>query len=166
MGFLDFVKKQFIDIIQWTEDGDEVLAWRFPMRDMEIQQGAQLTVRETQAALFVHQCKPAYLFGPGHHTIKTQNIPLLTDLVGLSKDAYNATLYYEGARFGARVSAAHRNDYLTTVPGRNGNDMEGTKGGTNIDASASWRLNDQIQFTFEGLNLTEEAVKRLDGGVK
>src|SRR5574342_739310 len=35
MGFLDFIKKQFIDIIQWTEDGDEVLAWRFPMRDME-----------------------------------------------------------------------------------------------------------------------------------
>jgi hypothetical protein len=49
MGFRDFVKKQFVDIIQWTEDGDEVLAWRFPMRDMEIQQGAQLTVRETQA---------------------------------------------------------------------------------------------------------------------
>jgi len=65
MGFLDFVKKQFIDIIQWTEDGDEVLAWRFPMRDMEIQQGAQLTVRDTQAALFVHQGKPADLFGPG-----------------------------------------------------------------------------------------------------
>ena len=80
MGFLDFVKKQFIDIIQWTEDGDEVLAWRFPMRDMEIQQGAQLTVRETQAALFVHQGQAADLFGPGQHTIKTQNLPLLTDL--------------------------------------------------------------------------------------
>ncbi len=78
MGFLDFVKKQFIDIIQWTEDSDEVLAWRFPMRDMEIQQGAQLTVRETQAALFVHQGKPADLFGPGLHTIKTENIPILT----------------------------------------------------------------------------------------
>ena len=80
MGFLDFIKKQFIDIIQWTEDGDDVLAWRFPMRDLEIQQGAQLTVRETQAALFVDQGKPADLFGPGQHTIKTQNLPLLTDL--------------------------------------------------------------------------------------
>ncbi|HET7343258.1 MAG TPA: SPFH domain-containing protein [Methylomirabilota bacterium] len=85
MGFLDFVKKQFIDVIQWTEDGDEVLAWRFPMRDMEIQQGAQLTVRETQAALFVHQGKPADLFGPGQHTIKTQNIPVLTDLANWDK---------------------------------------------------------------------------------
>ena len=55
--------------IQWTEDSDEVLAWRFPMRDMEIQQGAQLTVRDTQAALFVHQGKAADLFGPGQHTI-------------------------------------------------------------------------------------------------
>ena len=85
MGFLDFVKKQFIDIIQWTEDGDDVLAWRFPMRDIEIQQGAQLTVRETQAALFVHQGKPADLFGPGQHTIKTQNIPILTDLANWDK---------------------------------------------------------------------------------
>ncbi|HTO13912.1 MAG TPA: SPFH domain-containing protein [Candidatus Binatia bacterium] len=85
MGFLDFVKKQFIDIIQWTEDSDEVLAWRFPMRDMEIQQGAQLTVRDTQAALFVHQGKAADLFGPGQHTIKTQNIPILTDLANWDK---------------------------------------------------------------------------------
>ncbi|HEV8616682.1 MAG TPA: SPFH domain-containing protein [Methylomirabilota bacterium] len=80
MGFLDFLKKQFVDIIQWTEDGDEVLGWRFPMRDAEIQQGGQLTVRETQAALFVHQGQAADLFGPGQHTIKTQNLPLLTDL--------------------------------------------------------------------------------------
>ena len=85
MGFLDFLKKQFIDIIQWTEDGDDVLAWRFPMRDMEIQQGAQLTVRDTQAALFVHQGKTADLFGPGQHTITTQNIPILTDLANWDK---------------------------------------------------------------------------------
>jgi membrane protease subunit (stomatin/prohibitin family) len=85
MGFLDFVKKQFIDVVQWTEEGDDVLAWRFPMRDMEIQQGAQLTVRETQAALFVHQGKPADLFGPGQHTITTQNIPILTDLANWDK---------------------------------------------------------------------------------
>jgi membrane protease subunit (stomatin/prohibitin family) len=80
MGLFDFVKKQFIDIIQWTEAGDEVLAWRFPIADFEIQQGAQLTVRETQAALFVHQGQPADLFGAGQHTLKTQNLPILTDL--------------------------------------------------------------------------------------
>ena len=101
MGFLDFVKKQFIDIIQWTEDDDEVLAWRFPMRDMEIQQGAQLTVRETQAALFVHQGKPADLFGPGQHTIKTQNIPLLTDLANWDKlfeSPFKSDVYFFSTR--------------------------------------------------------------------
>jgi membrane protease subunit (stomatin/prohibitin family) len=101
MGFLDFVKKQFIDIIQWTEDGDEVLAWRFPMRDMEIQQGAQLTVRETQAALFVHQGQPADLFGPGQHTIRTQNIPLLTDLANWDKlfeSPFKSDVYFYSTR--------------------------------------------------------------------
>jgi membrane protease subunit (stomatin/prohibitin family) len=80
MGLIDFVKKQFIDVIQWTEDGDEVLAWRFPTADKEIQQGAQLIVRETQAAVFVHEGMAADVFGPGRHVIRTQNIPLLTDL--------------------------------------------------------------------------------------
>ncbi len=101
MGFLDFVKKQFIDIIQWTEEGDEVLVWRFPMRDMEIQQGGQLTVRETQAALFVHQGKAADLFGPGQHTIKTQNVPILTDLANWDKmfeSPFKSDVYFFSTR--------------------------------------------------------------------
>jgi membrane protease subunit (stomatin/prohibitin family) len=101
MGLLDFIKKQFIDIVQWTEDGDEVLAWRFPMRDLEIQQGAQLTVRETQAALFVHQGKPADLFGPGQHTIATPNIPLLTDLANWDKlfeSPFKSDVYFFSTR--------------------------------------------------------------------
>ncbi len=81
---------------------------------------------------------------------------LRTDLTGLSKNAYNATLYYEGGRFSARVSAAYRDDYLTTVPGRNNNDMEGTKATTNVDASAAWKLSDHVELTFEGINLTDE----------
>jgi TonB-dependent receptor len=81
---------------------------------------------------------------------------LRTDLTGLSKHAYNATLYYEGERFSARVSTAYRDDYLTTVPGRNNNDVEGTKGTTTVDVSASYKWNDHWEFTFEGLNLTDE----------
>src|SRR5438876_5589108 len=80
MGLLSFVKKQFIDILQWTEDGDDVLVWRFPTADKEIQKGAQLVVRETPAALFVHEGATADVFGPGRHAIRTQNVPLLTDL--------------------------------------------------------------------------------------
>ena len=80
MGILSFAKKQFIDILQWTETSDDVLAWRFPTADFEIQQGGQLIVRETQAALFVDQGHVADLFGPGTHTITTRNLPVLTDL--------------------------------------------------------------------------------------
>ena len=65
MALMDFIKKQFIDIIQWTEDGDGTLAWRFPMEDMEIQNGASLTVRESQMAVFVNEGKVADVFGPG-----------------------------------------------------------------------------------------------------
>jgi len=80
MGIASFVKKQFIDVLQWTEDGDEVLAWRFPTADLEIQQGARLIVRDTQMALFVDQGKVGDLFGPGTHAIHTRNLPVLTDL--------------------------------------------------------------------------------------
>jgi membrane protease subunit (stomatin/prohibitin family) len=85
MGAFEFIKKQFIDIIQWTEPDDELLVWRFPIIDLEIQQGAQLIVRETQAALMVNQGRVADLFGPGRHTLKTQNLPLLTDLMNWDK---------------------------------------------------------------------------------
>jgi len=80
MGILDFAKKQFIDILQWAESGDDVLAWRFPTADFEIQQGGRLIVRETQAALFVDQGHVADLFSPGTYTINTGNLPVLTDL--------------------------------------------------------------------------------------
>jgi membrane protease subunit (stomatin/prohibitin family) len=55
MALMDFIKKQFIDIIQWTEEGDGTLAWRFPMAGMEIQNGGSLVVRESQMAVFVNE---------------------------------------------------------------------------------------------------------------
>lgn len=78
------------------------------------------------------------------------------DLTGLSRESYNATLYYEDDRFSARVAAAHRSDYLTTIPGRDGNLTESTAGTTNIDAAAAYTFNDNFSVTFEGLNLTDE----------
>src|SRR5262245_19331503 len=80
MGILSFAKKQLIDVLQWTESGDELLTWRFPTADFEIQQGARLIVRETQAALFVDEGHVADLFEPGTYTIHTRNLPVLTDL--------------------------------------------------------------------------------------
>ncbi|QYF85649.1 TonB-dependent receptor [Brevundimonas sp. PAMC22021] len=78
------------------------------------------------------------------------------DLVGLSKTAYNATLYYEDDRFSARVAAAYRDRYLTAVPsGTSTNDIDGVREIVTVDASASYALTDRLRLTFEGLNLTD-----------
>ncbi|MCM5678966.1 SPFH domain-containing protein [Schlegelella sp. S2-27] len=80
MSLMDFIKKQFIDVIHWTESGDDVLVWRFPTADMEIQYGASLTVRESQAAVFVNEGQVADVFGPGLYKLTTQTLPVLTNL--------------------------------------------------------------------------------------
>jgi membrane protease subunit (stomatin/prohibitin family) len=80
MGLFDFVKKQFIDVIQWTESEPGVLAYRYPMQGMEIQNGAQLVVRDTQTAMFANEGKVADVFEPGTHTLTTRTLPVLTYL--------------------------------------------------------------------------------------
>ena len=80
MGLMDFIKKQFIDILQWTEDSDGTLVWRFPMAEMEIQNGASLTVRESQMAVFVNEGKVADVFATGTYKLTTQTPPVLTHL--------------------------------------------------------------------------------------
>ena len=62
-----FIRKQFIDVIEWPNPGDDTLMWRFPAEDQEIQTGATLVVRESQQALFVDEGKTADLFGAGTH---------------------------------------------------------------------------------------------------
>ena len=101
MGIRGFVKKQFIDVIEWTESDEDVLAWRFPTADFEIQQGGQLIVRETQMAVFVDQGHVADVFGPGTHTIQTRNLPVLTDLRHWDKDfesPFKSEVYFLSTR--------------------------------------------------------------------
>lgn len=101
MGLMDFIKKQFIDVIQWAEESDGTLAWRFPMRDMEIQYGAVLVVRETQMAVFVNEGKVADVFGPGTHKLTTQTIPLLTNLKNWDKlfeSPFKSDVYFFSTR--------------------------------------------------------------------
>jgi membrane protease subunit (stomatin/prohibitin family) len=81
---LDFLKKQFVDVIEWLEEPGQ-LAWRVPFADREIQNGAQLTVRDGQIAAFVDQGKLADLFGAGLHTLDTENLPILTNLQNWDK---------------------------------------------------------------------------------
>src|SRR6184192_4064301 len=80
MTILDFISKQFIDIIQWTDDSRDTLSYRFPDEDKEIKRGAQLIVRESQVAQFIYLGAFGDTFGPGKHTLTTDNIPILTKL--------------------------------------------------------------------------------------
>ena len=101
MALMDFLKKQFIDIIQWTEDADGTLAWRFPMADMEIQNGGSLTVRESQVAVFVNEGKVADVFGPGTHRLTTQTLPVLTYLKNWDKlfeSPFKSDVYFFSTR--------------------------------------------------------------------
>lgn len=86
MTFKQFVTKQFIDVIQWNEPEEGILVYRYPMQDMEIQNGGQLTVRESQMAAFVNEGKIADVFGPGLHRLNTRNLPVLTDLMNWDKE--------------------------------------------------------------------------------
>jgi membrane protease subunit (stomatin/prohibitin family) len=85
MSLGSFISKQFIDILQWNEDADGVLAWRYPMQDFEIQYGGTLVVRETQTAIFVNEGKIADVFGPGTYKLTTQTLPVLTYLKNWDK---------------------------------------------------------------------------------
>ncbi|WP_374281226.1 SPFH domain-containing protein [Novosphingobium sp.] len=80
----DFLKKQFVDVIEWLEEPGQ-LAWRVPFADHEIQNGAQLTVREGQIAAFFNEGQLADFFGPGLHTLDTANLPVLTNLLNWDK---------------------------------------------------------------------------------
>src|SRR6202142_160807 len=101
MALANFISKQFIRVIQWNEGGDDVLSYRYPMEDMEIQNGGQLTVRESQLALFVNEGKVADVFGPGLHTLTTRNLPLLTDLMNWNKEfesPFKSDVYFFSTR--------------------------------------------------------------------
>ena len=101
MAFWNDLKKQFIEVIDWVEPGNDVLAYRFPVADNEIKDGAQLTVRDSQAALFVDQGQTADVFSPGRHTLSSENLPLLTKLESWSygfKSPFKCEVYFYSLR--------------------------------------------------------------------
>jgi membrane protease subunit (stomatin/prohibitin family) len=112
MGIMSFIKKQFIDVIDWTEDSssqgsDALLSYRYPMQDQEIQNGGQLTVRESQLALFVNEGKFADQFGPGLHTLNTRTLPILTNLKNWDKafaSPFKSDVYF----FSTREQLGHK----------------------------------------------------------
>ncbi len=101
MSLRDFLTKQFIDVIEWVEPEEGILAYRYPMQDREIQNGGKLTVRDSQAAIFVNEGKVADIFGPGLYTLTTQTLPILTYLRNWDKafkSPFKSDVYFFSAR--------------------------------------------------------------------
>jgi excisionase family DNA binding protein len=101
MGLMDYLKGQFLEIIQWTDDSRDTLSWRFPDEDKEIKRGAQLIVRESQVAQFVYLGQFGDTFGPGKHTLTTDNIPILSTLKGWKygfESPFKADVYFVTTR--------------------------------------------------------------------
>lgn len=82
MGLFDKLRNELIDIIEWVDDSKHTLVWRFPRYQNEIKNGAQLIVRPGQMAVFVHRGQVADVFEPGHHELKTDNLPILSTIAG------------------------------------------------------------------------------------
>ena len=101
MSLRDFISKQFIDVIDWTEPEDGILAYRYPMQDREIQNGGKLTVRDSQLAVFVNEGKVADAFGPGLYTLNTNTLPILTYLKNWDKkfqSPFKSDVYFFSSR--------------------------------------------------------------------
>ncbi len=101
MGLMDFIKSQLIEIIEWTDDSRDTLSYRFPDDDKEIKRGAQLIVRESQAVQFVYLGQFGDLYGPGKHSLTTDNIPVLSRLQGWKygfESPFKTDIYYVTTR--------------------------------------------------------------------
>jgi excisionase family DNA binding protein len=97
MGLLNFIKGQLLEVIEWTDDSRDTLSYRFPDDDKEIKRGAQLIVRESQAVQFVYLGEFGDTFGPGKHSLVTDNIPILTTLKSWKygfESPFKADIYY------------------------------------------------------------------------
>jgi excisionase family DNA binding protein len=101
MGLMDFIRGELIEILEFNDDSRDTISWRFPDSDREIKRGAQLIVRESQTAQFVYLGQFGDTFGPGKHTLVTDNIPVLSTLKGWKygfESPFKADVYFINTR--------------------------------------------------------------------
>jgi len=101
MALMDYLKGQFLEIIEWTDDSRDTLSWRYPDEDKEIKNGAQLIVRESQTAQFLYLGQFGDTFSPGKHSLVTDNIPILSTLKGWKygfNSPFKADIYFVNTR--------------------------------------------------------------------
>lgn len=101
MNLFNIIKNQLIEVIEWTDDSRDTLSYRWPDDDKEIKNGAQLIVRESQQVQFVAAGQYADLFGPGKHTLTTENVPVLSAILGWKygfQSPFKCDVYYINTR--------------------------------------------------------------------
>ena len=101
MGLFDFIRDEFLEVIEYVEDDRDIVLWKFPDEDKEIKYGAQLTVRESQMAIFLDEGRFADTFEPGRHKLITDNIPILTTIKSWKygfNSPFKADVYYLSTR--------------------------------------------------------------------
>ncbi len=101
MGFIDRLRGELVDIVEWVDDSRHTLVWRFPRFHNQIKYGAQLLVRPGQSALFVREGRLADVFGPGRHRLETRNLPILSTLAGWYhgfESPFKAEVYFVNTR--------------------------------------------------------------------
>ncbi|WP_239004161.1 SPFH domain-containing protein [Nocardia panacis] len=98
---MDMIRGEFVDIIEWLDETNTTLAWRFPRYENEIKNGAELIVREGQQAIFVYRGQIADTYGPGHYTLTTENMPIMSTLQGWRhgfNSPFRSEVYYINTR--------------------------------------------------------------------
>ena len=119
MGLIDYLKTQFLEIIQWEDDSRDTLSWRYPDQDKEIKRGAQLIVRESQTAQFIYLGEFGDTFGPGKHTLSTDNIPILSTLKGWKyglESPFKADVYFVNTRLFTGIKWGTQNPLMLRDP--------------------------------------------------
>jgi membrane protease subunit (stomatin/prohibitin family) len=119
MGLFDKLKNEFIDIIEWTDNSNDTMVWRFPRYQNEIKNGAKLTVRESQVAVFVNEGQIADLFLPGMYELKTQNLPILSTLKGWKygfDSPFKAEVYFVNTKQFTNQKWGTKNPFMLRDP--------------------------------------------------
>ena len=159
-----FLRRQFIEIIEWVDETRNTLVWKFPDEDREIKMGAQLTVRESQVAIFINEGKIADVYPPGRHELVTRNMPLLSDLRGW-KYGFNSpfrvdvyfvsTREFTGLRWGTQQPIAVSDPDFSLVPLR-------------AFGTFQMRVKDAVRFfkEFAGTDPVVTIEEFLDGGFR
>ncbi|OIN61038.1 SPFH domain-containing protein [Arsenicibacter rosenii] len=101
MGLFDFIKNEFIEVIDWVDNSTDTVIWKFPDKGNNIKYGAQLTVRESQMAVFMNEGQIADIYPPGRYQLTTQNMPVMTTLRSWKmgfESPFKADVYFVSTR--------------------------------------------------------------------